>query len=50
MLILISYFQPTLFYSAPIKFDFILPYPGFFGGVTAVTPEQFLQANGFSNR
>ena len=31
------------------KTRFRLPYPSYFGGVSAVTPEHYLKANGFSN-
>ncbi|XP_039600009.1 beta-1,4-galactosyltransferase 3-like isoform X1 [Polypterus senegalus] len=35
--------------SAMNKFNYRLPYRNFFGGVTAVTPEQYLRMNGFPN-
>ncbi|KAG9490644.1 hypothetical protein GDO78_006127 [Eleutherodactylus coqui] len=31
------------------KFSYSLPYPQYFGGVSAVTPEQYMKMNGFPN-
>ncbi|XP_075700849.1 beta-1,4-galactosyltransferase 3 [Rhinoderma darwinii] len=31
------------------KFTYSLPYPQYFGGVSAVTPEQYMKMNGFPN-
>ena len=35
--------------SASEQFDYRDPFPSYFGGVTSMTPQQFNQANGFSN-
>uniref|UniRef100_A0A3Q2YD71 Beta-1,4-galactosyltransferase n=1 Tax=Hippocampus comes TaxID=109280 RepID=A0A3Q2YD71_HIPCM len=32
------------------KFEYRLPYPQYFGGVVAVTPDQYRKMNGFSNQ
>ena len=42
-------FQPRHMMSACSKFNFGLPYESYFGGVSAMTPQQYLAINGFSN-
>ncbi|XP_052751214.1 beta-1,4-N-acetylgalactosaminyltransferase bre-4-like isoform X2 [Galleria mellonella] len=41
--------QPRHMSAAVDKFDFKLPYKEIFGGVSAMTKEQFTKVNGFSN-
>ncbi|XP_014878938.1 beta-1,4-galactosyltransferase 1-like [Poecilia latipinna] len=41
--------QPRHLSVAVDKFNFILPYATLFGGVTALSKQQFLKVNGFSN-
>ncbi|XP_066555242.1 beta-1,4-galactosyltransferase 3 isoform X2 [Amia ocellicauda] len=40
---------PKHFSSAINKFDYRLPYWSYFGGVSAMTPEQYMKINGFPN-
>ncbi|CAB1336023.1 unnamed protein product, partial [Coregonus sp. 'balchen'] len=40
---------PTHLSVAMDKFRYRLPYPQYFGGVSAVTPEQYMKMNGFPN-
>ncbi|KAJ8370109.1 hypothetical protein SKAU_G00101370 [Synaphobranchus kaupii] len=40
---------PTHMSVAMDKFRYRLPYPQYFGGVSAVTPDQYLRMNGFPN-
>ncbi|XP_072512542.1 beta-1,4-galactosyltransferase 3 [Salminus brasiliensis] len=41
---------PTHHSVAMDKFRYRLPYPQYFGGVSAVTPDQYLKMNGFPNQ
>ncbi|XP_027026275.1 beta-1,4-galactosyltransferase 3 [Tachysurus fulvidraco] len=41
---------PTHLSVAMDKFRYRLPYPQYFGGVSAVTPDQYLKMNGFPNQ
>ncbi|XP_063064046.1 beta-1,4-galactosyltransferase 3 [Engraulis encrasicolus] len=41
---------PTHLSVAMDKFRYRLPYPQYFGGVSAVTPNQYLKMNGFPNQ
>ncbi|XP_061553265.1 beta-1,4-galactosyltransferase 3 isoform X2 [Phycodurus eques] len=41
---------PTHLSVAMDKFRYRLPYPQYFGGVSAVTPEQYMKMNGFPNQ
>ncbi|XP_035238743.1 beta-1,4-galactosyltransferase 3-like isoform X1 [Anguilla anguilla] len=41
--------SPTHLSVAMDKFRYRLPYPQYFGGVSAVTPDQYLRMNGFPN-
>ncbi|XP_028848647.1 beta-1,4-galactosyltransferase 3 [Denticeps clupeoides] len=42
--------HPTHLSVAMDKFRYRLPYPQYFGGVSAVTPDQYLKMNGFPNQ
>ncbi|KAL2104296.1 hypothetical protein ACEWY4_001164 [Coilia grayii] len=42
--------HPTHLSVAMDKFRYRLPYPQYFGGVSAVTPNQYLKMNGFPNQ
>ncbi|XP_048874027.1 beta-1,4-galactosyltransferase 3 isoform X2 [Brienomyrus brachyistius] len=42
--------HPTHLSVAMDKFGYRLPYPQYFGGVSAVTPDQYLRMNGFPNQ
>ncbi|MEQ2297580.1 Beta-1,4-galactosyltransferase 3, partial [Ameca splendens] len=41
---------PTHLSVAMDKFRYRLPYPQYFGGVSAVTPDQYMKMNGFPNQ
>ncbi|XP_053542237.1 beta-1,4-galactosyltransferase 3 isoform X3 [Ictalurus punctatus] len=41
---------PTHLSVAMDKFRYRLPYPQYFGGVSAITPDQYLKMNGFPNQ
>ncbi|XP_038142239.1 beta-1,4-galactosyltransferase 3 [Cyprinodon tularosa] len=41
---------PTHLSVAMDKFRYRLPYPQYFGGVSAVTPDQYMKINGFPNQ
>ncbi|KAM6925120.1 beta-1,4-galactosyltransferase 3 [Xenentodon cancila] len=41
---------PTHMSVAMDKFRYRLPYPQYFGGVSAVTPDQYMKMNGFPNQ
>ncbi|XP_062368745.1 beta-1,4-galactosyltransferase 3-like [Cinclus cinclus] len=42
-------YYPKHMASAMDKFQYVLPYKSFFGGVSALTPEHYMKMNGFPN-